>query len=165
MARSELQRNSRRSERSGSSERRKKRPTARPKKSDNARQRPRQLLKMEAPTPKDLMALLPHPTPAHGLFSCLPSATNLLSTRLHHRRFLNSHFPITTTAICTPTTSLTRPMRNLARAFLTNQTARNPQATEVDGQARIKVLEEESHQKSGWKRNTRCTILELPCCH
>jgi hypothetical protein len=56
-------------------------------------------------------------------------------------------------------------MRNLARAFLTNQTVLNPQATKADGQARIKVLEEESHQKSGWKRNTRCTILELPRCH
>lgn len=143
--RSELPRNSRRSERSGSSERRKKRPTARPKKSDNARQRQLLLLKTEVPTPRDLMALLPHPTPAHGLFSCLPSATSLLSTRLHHRGFLNSHFPITTTAICTPITSLTRPMRNPARAFLTNQT-RNPQATKAgDGQARIKVLEEESH--------------------
>ena len=116
----ETSQSSRRSARSGSRGRRKRRPTAKPKRSDNARPLPPQQLKMESLIPRDLMALLPHPTLARGLCSCLPSDTSLLSTHHHHRRFLSSNSPITTTATCTPITSLIRPMRNLARAFLTN---------------------------------------------
>lgn len=110
---------SRKFARSGSRGRRKKRPTARLKRSASARLLLLPRLRMEAAILKDQMALLLPPTLAHGLFSCPPSDTSLLSTHHLLPEFLNSSFRITTTAICTPITHLIHHMPSPTRVFLT----------------------------------------------
>jgi hypothetical protein len=110
---------SRKFARSGSKGRRKKRPTARLKRSDNARLRLLLRLRMEAAILKDQMALLLPPTLAHGLFSCPPSDISLLSTHHLLPEFLSSSFRITTTATCTPTILPIHHMLSPARVSLT----------------------------------------------
>lgn len=110
----------RRSARSGSSERRRRRPSARPRKSANARLLRRPLPRTAATLRPVRMELRPLAIPDRDQFSCLLSATNPHSTLRLLRREFPSSLCRTITTTCTPITNPTRLMLNPARESTAN---------------------------------------------